>query len=165
MIRRDAILSLLAVPVSWFWWFAVGSMKDGPPLPRPKPKPRNKKSRGDGQACQRGDYVMQAVGEASMCWEHPERAGTFDAEMAEEIGNRIRQHFADGIGDFATARIRVCDQMRDDDGLRIGYRANIACAIFDNLSEQLRAGTMYSMESCNEIADHVMCRIFDLERP
>ena len=35
MIRRDAILSLLAAPVSWFWSFAGGSIADRPPRPTP----------------------------------------------------------------------------------------------------------------------------------
>ena len=99
------------------------------------------------------DPVMMAMGEASMCWEHPERAGVFDSDRASEIGNRLRQHFADGIGDFATARRRVCDDMRADEGLRISYQSNIAMAIFDN--------SALNHESCNRLADEIMCVVFE----
>lgn len=33
-----------------------------------------------------GEAIGQALGAASMCWEHPERAGIFQSERAEQIG-------------------------------------------------------------------------------
>lgn len=99
------------------------------------------------------DQVMVAVGEASMCWEHPERAGVFDIRRAEDIGNRLRQHFADEIGDFATARRRVCDDMASDEGLRISYYANIAMAISDN--------SELSHEDSGRIANEIMRIVFE----
>jgi hypothetical protein len=35
------------------------------------------------------EAVMQALGEASMCWEHPECAGVFDSEHAINIGEDL----------------------------------------------------------------------------
>ena len=33
--------------------------------------------------------IFEALGEASMCWEFPEKAGVFQSERAEEIGLRL----------------------------------------------------------------------------
>lgn len=33
--------------------------------------------------------IFEAIGEASMCWEFPEKAGVFQSERAEEIGNEL----------------------------------------------------------------------------
>lgn len=33
--------------------------------------------------------VFQALGAASTCWRHVERAGVFESERAEEIGNAL----------------------------------------------------------------------------
>ena len=33
--------------------------------------------------------IFEALGEASMCWEFPEKAGIFQSERAEQIGNRL----------------------------------------------------------------------------
>lgn len=33
--------------------------------------------------------VMEAMGAASMCWEHPEAAGAFDYERAKAIGDEL----------------------------------------------------------------------------
>ncbi len=33
--------------------------------------------------------IFQAIGEASMCWEFPEKAGIFQSEQAEQIGLRL----------------------------------------------------------------------------
>ena len=33
--------------------------------------------------------IFKALGEASMCWEFPEKAGVFQCERAEQIGNRL----------------------------------------------------------------------------
>ncbi len=33
--------------------------------------------------------VMEAVGAASMCWEHIDRAGVFDADKASRVGNQL----------------------------------------------------------------------------
>ena len=98
------------------------------------------------------DVVMVAIGEASMLWET--RGGVFNATRAEAIGKALRQHYADGIGDFATARRRVCDDMRRDEDLRDVYRCNIACRIMDG--SELNAGT------CNAIADRIMEAIFEV---
>jgi len=80
------------------------------------------------------DPIMFAIGAASMCWENPGGAGVFDSNRAADIGNQLRQHFADGIGDFATARRRVCSDMQKDVGLQKAYEANIAVVISDNSS-------------------------------
>lgn len=103
------------------------------------------------------DVVMQTIGEASMCWEHPFNGGVFDSTKAEELGNRIRQHYADGIGDFATAWRRVCDDLRDDKGLLVGYRANIACLIHD------RDGIGW--EHAKQTADAICNLLFETNLP
>ena len=33
--------------------------------------------------------VMQAIGQASMCWEFPERAGVFQSEQAIKVANKL----------------------------------------------------------------------------
>lgn len=33
--------------------------------------------------------IFEALGEASMCWEFPEKAGIFQSERAEQIGNKL----------------------------------------------------------------------------
>jgi hypothetical protein len=33
--------------------------------------------------------IFEALGEASMCWEFPEKAGVFQSDRAEQIGNRL----------------------------------------------------------------------------
>ena len=35
------------------------------------------------------EKVFQAIGHASMCWDSPELAGTFDTEQASEIATDI----------------------------------------------------------------------------
>lgn len=105
------------------------------------------------------DVVMEAIGQASMCWEYPCRAGVFDSSQALEIGNRLRQHYADGIGDFATARRRVCDDMATDEGLRIGYHANIAMAIYDSCE----LGCELNIDDCNRIANRIMHVVFEID--
>jgi len=42
------------------------------------------------------EMIMQAIGEASMCWEHINKAGTFDSAKAEEIGNRLLKNIKKG---------------------------------------------------------------------
>ena len=128
MFRRGFIRSILCAPVMLFFT-------------------RKKPARRDS------DFVMTSVGEASMCWEHPERAGVFDSGRAAEIGDRIRQHYADGIGDFSTARRRVCDEMKSDDGLNLAYRSNISMSIHDN--------SALSVEACDRLAEKIMQTLFE----
>jgi len=33
--------------------------------------------------------IFEALGEASMCWEFPEKAGVFQNDRAEQIGNKL----------------------------------------------------------------------------
>ena len=99
------------------------------------------------------DAILLAIGESSMCWEHPHRGGEFQTDRAIEIGERLRQHFADGIGDFATARRRVCDDMAKDEGLYLCYHANIAMSLYDN--------TVLSRKTCNQQADILMKLLFE----
>ena len=35
------------------------------------------------------ELIFQALGEASMCWEYPERAGEFQTSKALDIGFRL----------------------------------------------------------------------------
>jgi hypothetical protein len=42
--------------------------------------------------------VLTDIGQASMCWEYPEHAGTFDSKKAVEIGDALCQYIADKIG-------------------------------------------------------------------
>jgi hypothetical protein len=35
--------------------------------------------------------VYEALGEASMCWEYPEKAGIFDSTKAKEIGEKLEK--------------------------------------------------------------------------
>jgi len=52
----------------------------------------------DGEKLTLEGAVYQALGAASVCWEHPGAAGTFDPEQAREIGDVllafIRDRFA-----------------------------------------------------------------------
>lgn len=57
--------------------------------------------------------------------------------------------------DFRTARRRVCEDMANDEGLRISYQANIAMSIFDN--------SVLTHKSCNRLADHIMRVVFEIE--
>jgi len=41
--------------------------------------------------------IHQDIGQASMCWEHPEKAGVFDAKQAGEIAFELCHFFADVI--------------------------------------------------------------------
>jgi hypothetical protein len=40
------------------------------------------------------EFIGQAVGAASMCWENPEGAGVFDADRAKQIVEEIMDHLA-----------------------------------------------------------------------
>jgi len=35
------------------------------------------------------ELITQAIGEASMCWEHVEKAGTFDSDRASKISQKL----------------------------------------------------------------------------
>ena len=41
--------------------------------------------------------VLTDMGQASMCWEHPEGAGVFDTTQAIEIGDALCQFIRDEI--------------------------------------------------------------------
>lgn len=41
--------------------------------------------------------VLRDIGQASMCWEFPGRAGTFDTEEALKIGDALCQYIVDKI--------------------------------------------------------------------
>ena len=41
--------------------------------------------------------ILTDIGQASMCWEYPERAGTFDTKKAVEIGDALCQYIVDKI--------------------------------------------------------------------
>lgn len=43
------------------------------------------------------EAVMQAVGAASMCWEHVEGAGVFDSDRAVRVGDLLVAFIQDGI--------------------------------------------------------------------
>ena len=101
------------------------------------------------------DQIMVAIGEASMCWESPELAGAFDADLAVEIGERLRKHFADRIGDFATARRRMCDDLAKDDGLYLAYVSNIRCLLADNID--------MSPTECQNVATKLMNLLFETQ--
>jgi hypothetical protein len=120
---------------------------------RPKLEAKEKVIKGDVDR----DVVMVAVGEASMCWEHPERAGVFDTAKAIEVGNGLYQALADGVADFATARMRMKDDLSKDVGLFLGYRANIACILHD------RDGLSWT--HANQTADAIMNLVFDMHLP
>jgi hypothetical protein len=45
------------------------------------------------------ERVLDALGQASMCWERPEGAGAFDTTQAIEIGESLCQFIADQIRD------------------------------------------------------------------
>jgi hypothetical protein len=36
--------------------------------------------------------VQEAIGLASMCWEHPEKAGQFDMDLAIRIGEEVMKN-------------------------------------------------------------------------
>ena len=39
--------------------------------------------------------IYQDIGQASMCWEHPEKAGVFDSEKAADIALELCHFVAD----------------------------------------------------------------------
>ena len=41
--------------------------------------------------------IHQDIGQASMCWEHPEKAGIFDAKKAADIALELCHFIADSI--------------------------------------------------------------------
>ena len=41
--------------------------------------------------------VLTDIGQASMCWEEPEKAGVFDTEKAVEIADALCHYIADKI--------------------------------------------------------------------
>lgn len=41
--------------------------------------------------------IHQDIGQASMCWEHPEKAGVFDAKKAADIAFELCHFVADVI--------------------------------------------------------------------
>jgi hypothetical protein len=43
------------------------------------------------------ERVYSDIGEASMCWEKPEKAGVFDSQKAAEIGLNLCQFVLDEI--------------------------------------------------------------------
>ena len=40
--------------------------------------------------------IMEAIGEASMCWSNVDKAGVFDAEKAKQIGKKLLQDIKKG---------------------------------------------------------------------
>jgi hypothetical protein len=40
------------------------------------------------------DFICQAIGAASVCWEHPGRAGVFDSERAKQIADEVLDHLS-----------------------------------------------------------------------
>ena len=98
------------------------------------------------------DPVYTAIGEASMCWEHPERAGVFDSDRALEIADRLKHYLDDGDYDFAIARQRMCSELQLDSDLYRTYHANIAMIVADN--------TCLTPEAYNDVAEQIMKRLF-----
>ena len=43
--------------------------------------------------------VLTDIGQASMCWDYPEHAGTFDTKNAIEIGDALCQYIVDKINE------------------------------------------------------------------
>lgn len=56
-----------------------------------------------------GTLLRQLTGAGSICWEHPERAGTFNSELAVELSNeaseRLDQLLNEPIGDAEISAI------------------------------------------------------------
>ena len=99
------------------------------------------------------DPVSEAIGAASMCWEHPERAGVFDSPRALEIADRLRAYFDHGRHDFAASRQRMCTELQQDSDLYRVYHANIAMIVADN--------SCLNQEACNDVAEQIMKRVFE----
>lgn len=79
--------------------------------------------------------IYQMVGEASMCWEHPERAGHFDSDAACNVGERLCRLLKspESPTSFADYRRGMIDGLLADDDLTLGYGANVAAVIHDRL--------------------------------
>ena len=101
------------------------------------------------------DPVCVAIGAASMCWEHPERAGVFDSTRALEIADQLKQYLVGGHYAFATARRRMCVDLQQDPDLYQTYHANIAMIVADN--------TCLTPEAYNDIAEQIMKRLFAVD--
>jgi hypothetical protein len=43
------------------------------------------------------ERVHQDIGQASMCWKHPDKAGTFDADAASDIAFELCHFIADEL--------------------------------------------------------------------
>ena len=56
-----------------------------------------KKMRFDDIPVHIRERVYSDIGEASMCWEHPEGAGIFESEHAARIGLELCQFILDQI--------------------------------------------------------------------
>lgn len=95
-----------------------------------------------------------AVGEASMCWEFPDRAGVFDTSRALRVSRQLSAYVR-SLVDFHGARRLVCDEMSRNDGLRLSYQARVARVLYGR-----GAGTT---ENCDALAAAVMDEIFARE--
>lgn len=52
-----------------------------------------------------GAEVFEALGKASMCWQYPEKAGTFDSGKCEEVGKELMGKLDPYINELATRDI------------------------------------------------------------
>ena len=57
----------------------------------------NRKSLSERLPEQVFERIHQAIGQASMCWERPEKAGVFDAKKAGEIAFELCHFIADEV--------------------------------------------------------------------
>lgn len=67
------------------------------------------------------------------------------------------QTAANDIEDFATARLRVCSDMKADAGLYQCYHANISCVIHDEIGA--------TWDRSNRLATALMKKLFDADEP
>jgi len=94
--------------------------------------------------------IFEALGEASMCWEFPEKAGVFQSERAKGIGNRLVEEInsilqpvndsdiTEKVGSGANYRIKFKLSIEGENGITIKLRKqkrkNKFCAISYNFS-------------------------------
>ncbi len=45
------------------------------------------------------ELIMQAIGEASMCWSDIDKAGVFDSTRAKQIGEKLLQDIKKGVSE------------------------------------------------------------------
>ena len=56
------------------------------------------------------ELIMIAIGQASMCWEHPDKAGTFNCNKAKEIGDKLYKDLFGTVAGISIKNYVNCEE-------------------------------------------------------